>query len=228
MNNRRSNQVLIGNIWFCFVRLCCHPITRMTWKGRPCRRRRTRQGSVCCHRMLSSMSDIWYPMTTRMSVKFVFLSLLPLCFFFYFFLSFPEERGRYYTNGLRFDLLFYLFPGYKLPYLLPQIYLRYLSRSLAGHGRSNDGLLEATGVFLIMNPVPEILFYCSQWQEVCQELLLVYSNSWKDCHEADHDWLTCGRDLILNLRWRVLAWHFLSVAMFEIRMDDQWIVKHLV
>ena len=140
MNNRRSNQVLIGNIWFCFVLLCCHPITRMTWEGRPCRRRRTCQGSICCHRMLSSMSNIRYPMTTRMSVqRFVFLSLLPLCFFFYFFLSFPEERGRYNTNGLRFDLLFYLFPGYKLPYLLPQFYLRYLYRSPAGPGQSKDG-----------------------------------------------------------------------------------------
>ena len=117
MNDWRSNQVLIGNIWFCFVLLCCHPIIRMTWEA-PWR---SSQGSICCHCISSSISDrvSWCPMT-RMSVqRFGFLPLLPLCVFFYFFLSFSEERGRYYPNGLRFDLLFYLFPGYKLPYLLP-------------------------------------------------------------------------------------------------------------
>ena len=58
--------------------------------------------------------------TMMMSIEFVFFSLLPLCFIFKFFLSFSEERGRYYPNGLRLDFfLFYLFPGYKLAYLLP-------------------------------------------------------------------------------------------------------------
>ena len=130
MNDWRSNQVLIGIIWFCFVLLCCHPIIRMTWEASW----RSSQGSICCHCMSSSISDIsWCPMTWMSVQRFGFLPLLPLCFFFYFFLSFSEERGRYYPNGLRFDLLFYLFPGYKLPYFITPIYSgHYSERSISG------------------------------------------------------------------------------------------------
>ena len=132
MNNWRSNQVLKGSIWFCFVLLCCHPI--ITWIEKPmnweaCRLPVGSSISISCHRMLSSMTRCPMMNGTRMIPvkRFVFLSLLPLCFFFIFFLSLPEERGRYHPNGLRFDFLFYLFPGYKLPYFyylnLPPVWI---------------------------------------------------------------------------------------------------------
>ena len=112
MNNWRSYQVVIGNIWFCFVLLCGHPMATcgMTWEW-PSR-------TTCWDPMTIMLTDIW---CSRMSIEFVFLSLLPLCLIFEFFLSFPEEGGRYYPNGLRLDFLFYLFPGYKLPPFITQI-----------------------------------------------------------------------------------------------------------
>ena len=162
----------------------------------------------------------WFPLKDLFSCRcFLFASSL------FFFSRSRRREGAITRTGSDSISSFIYFLDTNYPIFITQIYLLSeswglgLQERLAGLGRWKIPSYE------FINPVPGNYFYCSQWREVCQELL-AYSNSWRDCHEADHDWLTRGRDL-LNVRGR--SWHSLGAncATFEIKMDDQWIVELL-